>query len=185
MVDNNILLLGMVFSDQLPLEEDQFDDKDDEEAIDTLRMWDAISATPDISATTVFVRVFTGADGSHQKGSFLIALEAFKRSITRTSSKVIIVEELSTKLLAAHKWQPNQYVDWLLHSHVHFILGHVHQSLRLHNLYWYMPEALREYQRLTYHPGFPSGDQLRSHKINLCIYGLWATWQIKLTRFLS
>jgi len=24
-----------------------------------------------------------------------------------------------------------------------------------------MPEALREYQRLTYHPGFPSGDQLR------------------------
>jgi hypothetical protein len=144
------------------LEEDhQCDEEDDDEAIDTLRMWDAISATPDISSTTIFVRVFTGADGSHQKGPFLIALQAFQRSLTTICGKVIIVEELSTKQLAAHKWQPSQYVDWLLHSHVHFILGHVHQSLRLHNLIWYMPEALKEYQSLTYHPGFPSGDQLR------------------------
>jgi len=161
LVESRFPFYGLQLRRALPLEEAQFDDKDDDEAIDTLRMWDAISVTPDISSTTVFVRVFTGADGSHQKGPFLIAFEAFKRSITRTSSKVIIVEELSTKLLASHKWQPNQYVDWLLHSHVHFILGHVHQSLRLHNLYWYMPEALREYQRLTYHPGFPSGEQLR------------------------
>ena len=146
----------------LPLQEAElFDDKDDEEAIDTLRMWDAISATPNISSTTVYVRVFTGADASNQKGPFLIALQAFKRSVTSISGKNIIVEELSTKQLAAYKWQPSEFVSWLLHSHVHFILGHVHQSLRLHNLYWYMPEALNQYQRLTYHPGFPSGEQVR------------------------
>jgi hypothetical protein len=113
----------------LPLQGDQFDAKDDEEAKDTCRMWDAISATPNISSTTICVRVFTGADASNQKGPFLIALQAFKRSLTSISGKNIIVEELSTKQLAAYKWQPSEFVGWLLHSHVHFILGHVHQSL--------------------------------------------------------
>jgi hypothetical protein len=80
------------------LEEDhQCDEEDDDEAIDTLRMWDAISATPDISSTTIFVRVFIGADGSHQKGPFLIALQAFQRSLTTISGKVKIKIDAGTQ----------------------------------------------------------------------------------------
>ena len=33
------------------------------------------------------------------------------------------------------------------------------QSLLLHRLLWYMPEALAEYNRLKYHNGFPSGER--------------------------
>jgi len=136
------------------------DDADDGGAQDTLRMWEAISKTPNV-ASGILVRVFTGAEASNQKGPFQVAMLNFKRSFTTTTSRTIIVEELSTKQLCAYKWQPRQFVDWLANAHAYFMLGHVHQSLRLHNLFWYMPEALSEYQRLTYHRGFPSGEQLR------------------------
>ena len=48
-----------------------------------------------------------------------------------------------------------------MHSHVHLILGHVHQSLLTHNLLWDMTYAMLQYNRLKYHVGFPSGDQLQ------------------------
>ena len=132
----------------------------DSGAVDTLRMWEAISKTP--SATAVFlVRVFTGAEASNQKGPFQVAMLDFKRSYTAATGRTVIVEELSTKQLCEYKWQPTQFVDWFMFANAYFILGHVHQSLRLHNLLWYMPDALSEYKRLTYHTGFPSGDQLR------------------------
>jgi len=46
------------------------------------------------------------------------------------------------------------FVNWLLGSHVHFILGHPHQGLE--NRGWKVVDIYNELQRLYYHPGFPS-----------------------------
>ena len=136
-------------------------DDDDEDAQETLLMWESISATPTLRDTIVF-RVFSGAIDSTQAGPFKSAMQAYNRSMSKSSDrKTIIVEEIDTKQLCGLKWQPHQFCNYLLHSHCYFILAHPHQSLLLHRLLWYMPEALAEYNRLKYHNGFPSGEQLR------------------------
>ena len=73
----------------------------------------------------------------------------------------IVVETLNTSELCKLKWQPDQLMDWSLKCHCHFFIAHIHQSLLRHNLVWDMDFACRQYSRLRYHPGFPSGDQLR------------------------
>ena len=133
---------------------------DDDDAQETILMWESISATPTLRDTIV-VRVFSGAIYSTQAGPFKAAMQAFKRSQSSSISRTIIVEEIDTKTLCSLKWQPYQFCNFLLHSHCYFMLAHPHQSLLLHQLLWYMPEALAEYNRLKYHNGFPSGEQLR------------------------
>lgn len=52
-----------------------------------------------------------------------------------------------------------QFVDWLLGGHIHFILTHVHQGMETFG--WGVENIYDELQRLRWHPGFPSGNELR------------------------
>jgi hypothetical protein len=121
-------------------------------------MWDTISLAPPLSDGPRLVRVFSGGRQSTQSGPFFAALKGFQR---RVGARALRIEVMDTSMLCRFKWAPKQFVDWLLQSNIHFILAHVHQSLLLHNLMWDMREALSHFQRLKYHTGFPTGDQLR------------------------
>lgn len=135
-------------------------DQDSAGATETLFMWDTIIMAPCISDGVVLVRVFTGGKASIQSGPFSSAIRRIQREC-RGTSKVPYVEYMDTQMLAESKWQPHQFVEWFLHSHVHVIIAHSHQSLFNHNLMWNMSEALAQFQRLRYHAGFPTGNQLR------------------------
>ena len=49
-------------------------------------------------------------------------------------------------------------IDWLLESHIHFIICHIHQGLE--NSLWSIDEIYKEVQRLGPHPGFPNRGQV-------------------------
>ena len=52
-----------------------------------------------------------------------------------------------------------QFVDWILTSHIHFIIGHPHQSTQ--SLAWPVSDLYQALQsRLCFHPGFPRLKQL-------------------------
>jgi hypothetical protein len=55
-------------------------------------------------------------------------------------------------------WTLSGIVDWLLTSHLHFVVTHPHQGLEQSG--WSVNDIYREFSRLTYHPGFPSGEKL-------------------------
>ena len=55
-------------------------------------------------------------------------------------------------------WRPSQFVDFMLSSHFHFILTHVHQGLDM--LFWDMNDLRHQLTRLSAHAGFPSGKSL-------------------------
>ena len=124
----------------------------------SLLMWDAIISTPKQIGSIKLIRVFTGGKQSIQSGPFLHAVAGIQKRFLGTD---IRVESMNTQELCAAKLQPDQFVGWLMNSHVHLILGHVHQSLLNHNLVWDMEYAMLQYNRLKYHVGFPSGDQLQ------------------------
>ena len=131
---------------------------------ETLLMWDAISIPPEICGGEVFlVRVFSGGKASIQSGPFHTAMKKIQRSLRSNieGNRLLIVEEMDTARLCELKLQPKQFVDWFLRANAYFLLAHVHQSLFNHNLVWDMKEAVAQFQRLRYHNGFPSGDQLR------------------------
>ena len=65
---------------------------------------------------------------------------------------------ISVKGIKEKRWTAKQFVDWLLESHVHFILYRVHQGIS--QLGWDMKILEDELQRLKYHTGFPNGSQL-------------------------
>jgi hypothetical protein len=132
---------------------------DGDHASRTLLMWDSIVATPKQVGRTKIVRVFLGGKDSTQSGPFLSAMATFRKKWA--SSVNIVLETINTEELGLLKWQPDQFVDWYLQSHVHFLIAHVHQSLLHRALLWDMEFACQQYTRLQYNVGFPSGDQLR------------------------
>jgi len=121
-------------------------------------MWDTISLAPRLTDGVLLVRIFSGGKQSTQSGPFFAALKAYKRQV---GARTLQVEVMDTRMLCDMSLSPNQFVMWFLQSNVHFLIAHVHQSLLLHNLKWDMREALSQFQRLKYHTGFPTGDQLR------------------------
>ena len=132
---------------------------DGDYASSTLLMWDAIVAAPKQVGGTKIVRVFLGGKDSTQSGPFLSAMATVRK---KWASRVnIVLESITTEELGLLKWQPDQFVDWYLQSHVHFLIAHIHQSLYLRALVWDMEFACQQYNRLKYHAGFPSGEQLR------------------------
>jgi hypothetical protein len=135
-------------------------DQDSTGATETLFMWDTITMAPRNCGGVVLVRVFSGGKASIQSGPFLCAMKKIQRECI-DSNKVPRVEYMDTQTLAELKWQPHQFVEWFLRSHVHAIIAHSHQALFSHNLLWNMSDAIAQFQRLRYHNGFPTGNQLR------------------------
>lgn len=68
-------------------------------------------------------------------------------------------ETLCCKTIKDKQFSEVDFVDWLLGSHVHFILSHIHQGIG--TLGWDMDTLYKQQlPRLYYHPGFPRGNQL-------------------------
>jgi len=125
-------------------------------------MWEAISRTVRYHTIPkkLLVRAFLGGEISVQREAFHIAIWSFYGVIQRKYGISIVVETMSTKTLAEKRLSPTQLMDWLLEAHVHFITAHAHQGLRSHALEWCMQDYVKQLQRLQFHVGFPSGDQV-------------------------
>lgn len=67
-------------------------------------------------------------------------------------------EIMETHILRKNDWSLEEFFDWLLGGHIHFIIGHLHQGTE--SFQWTVKDIYDQAQRLRYHPGKPCGDQL-------------------------
>lgn len=108
------------------------------------------------------IRAFLSGHGSPQVEPWKFALTQWKQAMVNTFSEVGIVMECETMdsegvRKASHT--ESTFVEWLLDSHVHFILGHIHQGII--GLGWDLDVLYKQQiPRLYYHPGFPTGKEL-------------------------
>jgi hypothetical protein len=80
-------------------------------------------------------------------------------SVSRNVEGVnISVEMLNLKTLREGVWSLPDFVNWLLQSHIHFIIAHPHQGTE--SFGWSIESIYAELQRLKHHQGFPSGKHL-------------------------
>lgn len=68
-------------------------------------------------------------------------------------------ESLTLTEARSRKFSSRLLVDWLLGSHIHFVITHPHQGW--HTTATNVEELYDEFSRLKYHPGFPMGVQLK------------------------
>ena len=80
-----------------------------------------------------------------------------RSNLDETKFDIQIISNADVRLRT--DWNPHQLVEWLLGSHIHFILTHIHQGLE--GCAWNMDELYQQVQRLKHHPGFPCGDALQ------------------------
>jgi hypothetical protein len=73
-----------------------------------------------------FFRVYAGGEKSKQYEHFMYACGEVNRKLGDGS---IAVEVLLLRDLKTNGWTLKEFVDWLLTSHIHFIIVHVHQGL--------------------------------------------------------
>lgn len=114
--------------------------------------WDVIRYLPE-SLLPLQVRIFMGGKNSMQVTPFMAAVADQNYDINKITFTYVSVREVKR-----FGWTPEEFVEWLLGSHVHFILSHVHQGLE--RLQWNMSELLEQLKRLKDHNGFPNGNQL-------------------------
>ena len=99
----------------------------------------------------VLIRVFSGGMAGVQVQPFITAISA---TLADHRAHInIMVEYLSTSQLRSEHMTPNDLVDWLLASDIHYFLSHAHQSI----VAWDCREITDAYWRLVGHNGFPSG----------------------------
>lgn len=104
----------------------------------------------------VVFRYFCGGSQSHQLAAFENAIIRVRNSLGRD---FITFEYLSMKRLRELSWTIEDFVNWLLRGHIHFIICHVHQGME--NSHWSVIDIYNELQRLRLHEGFPNGENLR------------------------
>jgi len=107
------------------------------------------------------VRVFAGGYDSPQLVFFRNGIEILDRLIPTNnffhptkSGKMVeyhYVHEMRTL-----RWSPDDLIDWLLDSDIHFVVTHPHQG----NPRWDVSQLHRALERLRLHPGFSNNDQL-------------------------
>lgn len=106
------------------------------------------------------VRVYKGGEISQQFAAWESAWLQWLADMEVRSRIEVDLEVLSCRTLKSRGFRnAAQLVDFLLASHVHFILGHIHQGLE--TLGWDMRDLYQQQlPRLYYHSGFPTGKQL-------------------------
>jgi hypothetical protein len=114
-------------------------------------LWDSIAFIKEPS-NDIIMRVFIGGNGAPQIQCFKVALERL------ALGEMVKVEYINTEDVRKNFQSPAKFVEWLLGSHIHFILAHVHQGIS--QLEWNMDELAKELLRLKYHKGFPNGHYL-------------------------
>ena len=111
---------------------------------------------PTLSRRPLLVRYYSGGICNAQVGPFETACRRVTESLKNVTQ--IKFEALSLRDLRKNDWELREFVDWLLSSHIHFILGYVHQGLE--GFGWDMRDLYKELQRLRFHEGFPNSSKL-------------------------
>lgn len=113
------------------------------------------------AAGPITIRLFGGGEWSPQTSQFYAAIKDLN-----IVQDLIRIETLSCDDVNVNHYSIRYIVDWLLEGTIHWITAHIHQGIQLqiisshkHNSFT-MDETIKQLQRLKYHPGFPSGDQL-------------------------
>lgn len=123
---------------------------------DSGQFFDARERLPkNVLWTGVILRVFEGGKSCAQSNSFTTAVRML--NVTPT------VEYINIDDIKKLKMGPEALIDWLLKSHGHFILSHIHQGTsaqNVHQMGWNMQELQKQVRRLSSHSGFPSGNGL-------------------------
>ena len=91
---------------------------------------------------------------SPQRPFFLNAIEAIRPLMAAKGMDLtLVVEYHYVQEMRLLQWSPDDLVNWLKESDIHFILTHPHQG----NPRWNVAEVHAALQRLKDHPGFPYG----------------------------
>ena len=108
------------------------------------------------------IHVFQGGEKAEQAESFIAAInDATCQLLPKNDSfqvRILTVAQIKTL-----SWSPRTLIEWLLISHAHFIIAHVHQGRSSNDcgqLGWNMVDLEEQLRRLYDHPGFPNGIQL-------------------------
>jgi hypothetical protein len=105
----------------------------------------------------VLIRVYKGNSKGAQSDAFDMAINRVIHSLNGKGHKVSI-KSLDLKQFREQEMHFSDVIDWLLGSHIHFIITHPHQGLETSG--WSVQAIYNEVQRLTYHEGFPSMEKL-------------------------
>jgi len=109
------------------------------------------------------IGVFVGGLKGNQVDQFQLALQQVIKEFElyyNPGKLLISVIYISVKDISTKRMSPADLIDELLNCDVHFILSHLHQSVLERNIGWTIEDLLINLERLKYHRGFPSGEQL-------------------------
>jgi len=122
-------------------------------------IWKAITTSPTLEKNgNIIVRVYTGGRSGSQLLAFNIAIAKFMR--IHPDLNEMSVEYMGPSEIGKNRWDIKDLIDWLIGSHVHFILAYIHEGTVSHGLNWDMSIVEEQLIRLKYHVGFPNGEKL-------------------------
>lgn len=100
-----------------------------------------------------------GNSNGEQSDRFTNAFANVKTFLTNAGYSVML-EHQNLKTMREEKLTAKTLVDWLLGSHIHFVITHPHQGMESATAVSVV-QLYREFARLKYHFGFPCGEQLQ------------------------
>ena len=115
-----------------------------------------------LDRSKILIRVLQGGDRCKQLKYFDLAKtrirEAHPDLYDLLSFEILINDQIK-----ANRWGPEETVNWLLDSDIHFILTHVHQGLMMlpNREVWNQHNIENHFWRLKCHRGFPNGIHLK------------------------
>jgi hypothetical protein len=103
-------------------------------------------------------RVYLGNSQGEQVTSFK---NAIGRVVATLADRKIgmTVDYMSLKTMRDKGLSFADVIDWLLGSHLHFVITHPHQGLESSG--WSIVDIYQQVKRLWYHPGFPAKEKLK------------------------
>jgi len=109
------------------------------------------------SRTPLVIHVYHCDQKANQLLGFRLALE--KTIYARfPGGNNVKIRWLTSEVVRKKRWRPVDFVNFMLNSHIHIILSHVHQGLD--SLFWNMDEWRFQIARLINHCGFPASSNL-------------------------
>jgi hypothetical protein len=102
-------------------------------------------------------RAYFGNREGEQVTSFGTAMGCVKEYF-RNAGYVVLVEDMTLAQMRKDGTSFGELIDWLLGSHIHFLITHPHQGLE--STHDSTVGIYEQVQRLKYHTGFPSLEKL-------------------------
>lgn len=135
-------------------------DKDNGE---TNELWESIFYLPVLYyKKELIIRAAMGNIDGNQALGFSTSITQMERTYGNFSDNYRI-EIIDNNSIRKYNWSPKDLVDWLLGSHIHFIITHVHQGHIVKGLKdegWDIVNLCSQLKRLKLHNGFPNNNKL-------------------------